>query len=144
MGACSACCGNVETPRACSTVVDGKMSDDVQDQPRRKLSFTNIVGLILLAILGLSVFGLFKARDYGDVAVGYAARQMCSCLFVQGRTEDECLADLGEARDAVKLVYFREKVVANFSGLVQAQATLKPGFGCSVTDFVGSMPHAGQ
>jgi hypothetical protein len=123
--------------------MDIGMDEEAVKTRRFKLSFTSVVGLILLVILGLSVFGLFKAREYGDVAVGYAARQMCSCLFVQGRGEAECLADLGEARDAVKLVYFNEKVVANFNGLVQAQATMKPGYGCAVTDFVGSMPHAG-
>jgi hypothetical protein len=109
-----------------------------------KLSFMGIVGVVLAFVMAGAVFGLVKAREYGDVAVGYAARQMCSCLFVQNREEGECLAELGEARDAVKLVYFNERVVANFNGLVQAQATLKPGFGCAVTDYVGAMPHAGQ
>jgi hypothetical protein len=30
----------------------------------------------------------------------------------------------------------------NFSGLNQAEARLKPGYGCNVQEFVGSMPAA--
>jgi hypothetical protein len=114
------------------------------DQRVPKFSFMSIVTIVLGLALAGAVAALLAARAYGDVAVGYAAKQMCSCLYVANRFEDECLAELGEARDVVQLVYFNERVVANFSGLVQAQARLRPGFGCSVSDYVGAMPHAGQ
>jgi hypothetical protein len=33
-----------------------------------------------------------------------------------------------------------ERVIVNYSGLNQAEARLKPGYGCNVQDFIGSMP----
>ena len=110
----------------------------------RKLpGFSTVVGLVGLVLVIGTVFVLLKARQYGEVATGFAARQMCACLYVQNRQEDECRAELGPELDRINLVYFEEKVIADFYGLDKAQATLRPGFGCSVTRFVGTTPYPG-
>lgn len=111
----------------------------------RKLSFTTIVGIVLIVLAILAGVFLYFARQYGVIASGYAARQMCSCIYVQSRTEKSCLKEMeisgGPSFKYVKIVYFPEKVVANFWGVAAAQAKLTPGQGCSVRSFNGAMPN---
>lgn len=109
--------------------------------PVRKLpSFSTVIGMVLVAAFVVALGVGWQARQYGQVAAGYIARQMCACLYVQNRTEAACRAEIGEQIEPASIVYFDEKVIVNFMGLDQAEARLQPGFGCNVQDFVGSMP----
>lgn len=111
----------------------------------RKLSFTTIVGIVLFALAILFGVFLYYAKQYGIIASGYAARQMCSCIYVQGRTEESCLKEMevsaGPSFKYNRLIYFPEKVVASFWGVAAAQAELTPGQGCAVRTFNGVMPN---
>lgn len=111
----------------------------------RKLPrFSTAVGIVLLVVAAGGAHAAWQARQLGEVAAGYLARQMCGCVYVQNRQEDECLAemraDLGDQVDRAQIVYFQNIVMVNFLGLDQARAELRPGFGCSVGKFEGSMP----
>jgi hypothetical protein len=107
----------------------------------RKLpSFSTIVGVVLLIGFVVALVIGFQAQKYGQVAAGFVARQMCSCLYVQNRSEEACKAEIGPQIEGAQIVYMEERVIVNYSGLDQAEARLKPGYGCNVQDFVGSMP----
>jgi hypothetical protein len=109
--------------------------------PVRKLpSFSTIVGIVLVVIFVIVLGVGYQARKYGEIGAGFVARQMCSCLYVQDRDEQSCRAEIGSQIDAAQIVYMDERVIVNFSGLDQAEARLKPGYGCNVQDFVGTMP----
>ena len=109
--------------------------------PVRKLpSFSTIVGIVLVVIFVIVLGVGYQARKYGEIGAGFVARQMCSCLYVQDRDEQSCRAEIGSQIDAAQIVYMDERVIVNFSGLNQAEARLKPGYGCNVQDFVGTMP----
>jgi hypothetical protein len=106
----------------------------------RKPSFTTIVIWVLGLLSVAGAIGLWFALQFGQIAAGYTARQLCACLYVQGRQEDECRAEIGPMIQQSQVVYFDERVVVNFLGLDRAQARLTPGYGCAVTRFEGSMP----
>jgi hypothetical protein len=109
--------------------------------PLRKLpSFSVVVGVVLFAALAVAIGIGLQAQRYGKIGAGFVARQMCSCLYVQNRAEDACMADIGPQIKGAQIVYMEERVIVNFSGLDQAEARLKPGYGCNVQTFVGSMP----
>jgi hypothetical protein len=120
---------------------DIKTPDLERRGPVRKLpSFSTVIGLVLVIVFVVALVVGWKARQYGEVAAGFVARQMCSCLYVQNRTEEACRAEIGPQITPAQIVYFDEKVIVNYMGLDQAEARLQPGFGCNVQDFVGSMP----
>jgi hypothetical protein len=107
----------------------------------RKLpSFSTVVGVVLLCLFVVALGIGYQAQRYGKIAAGYVARQMCSCLYVQNRDEAACMADIGPQIKGAQIVYMEERVIVNYSGLNQAESRLKPGYGCNVQDFVGSMP----
>ncbi len=64
-----------------------------------------MIGRIAAAalLLGAIAFGLLFPRYQGqvDVGTGYAAKQLCSCIFVAGRSLDSCRADLLPEMDAI-------------------------------------------
>jgi hypothetical protein len=55
-----------------------------------------IVGIVLASLLGLAA--VFVAWNWPALSVfpalpsGYEAKELCSCLFVEGRTQPECEA----------------------------------------------------
>jgi hypothetical protein len=107
----------------------------------RKLpSFSNVVGIVLLCLFVVALVIGYQAQKYGKIAAGFVARQLCSCIYVQNRDEASCMADIGPQVKGAQIVYMEERVIVNYSGLNQAEARLKPGYGCNVQDFIGSMP----
>lgn len=49
----------------------------------------SLVVVVVLASAGCSAEGAYEA-DLLDLAVGFAAKETCSCRFVSGRTEGDC------------------------------------------------------
>jgi flagellin-like protein len=115
-------------------------SYSVMGHVRKLPSFSNVVGVVLLVLFVVALVVGYQARKYGQIASGFVARQMCSCLYVQGRDEDSCRAEIGPQIKGAQIVYMEERVIVNYSGLDQAESRLVPGYGCNVQDFVGSMP----
>jgi hypothetical protein len=107
----------------------------------RKLpSFSTVVGIVLLGLFVIALAVGYQARKYGVIAAGFVARQMCGCLYVQNRDEESCKGDIGEQIKGAQIIYLEERVIVNYSGLNSAEARLKPGYGCNVQEFIGSMP----
>jgi hypothetical protein len=107
----------------------------------RKLpSFSTVIGVALVVIGVVAAVVFWQARKYGQIGAGFVARQMCSCLYVQNRTETACRAEIGPQIERAQIVYMDERVIVNFSGLDLAESRLLPGYGCNVQTFVGSMP----
>jgi hypothetical protein len=107
----------------------------------RKLpSFSTVVGIVLLALFVVALAVGYQARKYGVIAAGFVARQMCSCLYVQNRDEASCKADIGPQIKGAQIVYMEERVIVSYSGLDSAEGRLKPGYGCHVQQFNGSLP----
>jgi hypothetical protein len=109
--------------------------------PLRKLpSFSSAIGIVLLVVFVIALAVGYQAQKYGEIAAGYVARQMCGCLYVQNRDEVSCRAEIGPQINGAQIVYMEERVIVNYSGLNSAEARLKPGYGCNVQEFIGSMP----
>ncbi len=107
----------------------------------RKLpTFSTVVGIVLLILFVIALGVGYQAQKYGQIAAGFVARQMCGCLYVQNRDEAACMADIGPQIKGAQIVYMEERVIVSYSGLDSAEGRLKPGYGCYVQKFVGSMP----
>jgi hypothetical protein len=117
------------------------MSDLADEAPPRRFkppSFMTIIGLALLAIaIGVVLF-LVNARRTAEIGGAFVAKQMCSCLFVAGRTYESCLTDFDPSvLKQMDITYIDRKVIVNAAGLDQSAAELTPGFGCAVESFDG-------
>jgi hypothetical protein len=110
----------------------------------RKLpSFSTVIGVALVIIGVVAAVVFWQAGKYGQIGAGFVARQMCSCLYVQNRSETACRAEIDPQIPQIEraqIVYMDERVIVNFIGLDLAEARLLPGYGCNVQTFVGSMP----
>jgi hypothetical protein len=132
-----------------------------------RLSFTSILGSLLILIGIAAAIAYFFIGQYAKIGAGMMAKQMCSCLYVQDRTEGECLAEMdksiGKYAKYMKIVYFArtlnakfagddggeeivaasfpDRIIVSFKGLEMAQSKMEPGFGCSVKNFDGQMPN---
>ncbi|MBS0385205.1 MAG: hypothetical protein JSS00_07630 [Proteobacteria bacterium] len=90
----------------------------------------------VLAILALLVGGgAYAAREpyaYARVATAYAAKQMCSCLHVSGRTADSCMAEFPQAaRGQFSVTSTGNRVHASVMfDAVSADAVYEEEYGC--------------
>lgn len=96
------------------------------------------IGLLALAVI-LVGGGAWASRDqvtYAHIATGYAAKQLCSCMYVSGRTLDACVADYPEdARRNVTVAAEGEMVRASvLFGAISAEAVYEEGYGCRIVD----------
>lgn len=65
------------------------------------------IPLLAAALLGALVVGWrFKARV--EVGVGYAAHQLCSCVFVAGRSHEDCREDVVPGTNALQSEVIRD------------------------------------
>jgi hypothetical protein len=69
-------------------------------------------------------------RDMAQVGTGYAAKEVCSCVFVGERSLDSCRADLPEDMARVRVELGADRVRAFVPGLVARIARHEPPFGC--------------
>lgn len=69
-------------------------------------------------------------RDRSTVGAGYVAKEVCSCVFVGGRSLDSCRADVPAVMDRVEVELGPDRVRASVPGLVERIARHEPPFGC--------------
>jgi CubicO group peptidase (beta-lactamase class C family) len=92
-----------------------------------------------LGILGLVIVGLVFAVRFGlqylNIATSYAAKTMCSGVFVSGRTPEAVQADL-YAVSFVGTQVDREnlRVTSSLYGLARATAIFRFGLGCTLVN----------
>lgn len=73
-----------------------------------------------------------KQMAFAEVAVGYAAKQTCSCLFVSGRTMSSCMDDFpADARSQLSIEPAGDTVTATaLFGAFRSEAVFEEGLGC--------------
>lgn len=85
-------------------------------------------------VAALAGLGWFAARQaaYAEIAVGYAAKQTCSCLYVSGRTVASCMSDFPEeARTMLTIEPEGDRVeVSAVMGAIRSEAVHEDGLGC--------------
>jgi CubicO group peptidase (beta-lactamase class C family) len=94
-----------------------------------------IIWLLLLGGLG---FGLFYVYNRFAVITGYAAKNMCSCVFLAGRdekiTQDQELNFSYIKYASVTVDYKAQKVSATLLGLGEKTAYFHPQKGCALLE----------
>ncbi len=69
-------------------------------------------------------------RDRATVGAGYVAKEVCSCVFVGGRSLDACRADVPATMDRVQVELGADRVKAFVPALSERIARHEPPFGC--------------
>jgi hypothetical protein len=92
--------------------------------------------LCLGALLSGSAFaGDAYKNSKAKLALGFTAKEMCSCLFVSGRTEKECrdYVDLGEVHPHISINLKRKKVTASLYFVLRQSARYEGArLGCRI------------
>ncbi|MDJ0978386.1 MAG: hypothetical protein QNI87_07605 [Erythrobacter sp.] len=94
-----------------------------------------LVWLLLVAAIAVAITGyLYRAPidGYANVGSAYAARVVCSCRFVAGRSLEDCEKDKLAGMELVTLVDDAEakSVTARFPLVASHTATYRDGYGC--------------
>jgi hypothetical protein len=87
-----------------------------------------LCGVLLVGAL----FAYRRARDMAAIGAGYVAEEMCSCLFVAGRSPASCRPDMPESMDRIGVELLPDGVRAYVTGLAERVARNEPGFGCTL------------
>jgi hypothetical protein len=89
-------------------------------------------GACLLALLGLIL--LWGARSFGEASAGYAAKTLCSCVFVAGRDADGCRREDLDGYDYVHTRVDRSARVVDARSLLlgRARAEYLGPLGCTL------------
>lgn len=103
--------------------------------PSRRVLWMLLLGGVAVLLVGLG----FAARGplaYADIATAYAAKQVCSCRMINGRSMDSCMLDFPEeARSQINIVedgaHFRTSALF---GAFKAEAVYEDGFGCRLIE----------
>ncbi len=72
------------------------------------------------------------ARDRSEVGAGYVAKELCSCIFVAGRSLDSCRPDIPPSMDRVEVELGEDRVRAFVPYLEQRIARHEPPYGCTL------------
>jgi len=94
-----------------------------------------VASLVVLAVLVVAgALGWARARELSDVGAGYVAHQMCSCMFVGGRSFESCRPDMLPGMERV-----RAEVLPDDGGvrawvplLAERVARHRPPTGCTL------------
>ncbi len=110
---------------------------------RRRLSVLVLAGILVLAISGVA--GV--AARLGPIGSGYAAKTVCSGVFVSGRDAHEVFAEDVRADNhpllgltSMRVDRARSEVHARFVGLHQRRARYEPGAGCTLDPAARPVP----
>lgn len=92
-----------------------------------------LLGLALVAAAGAGV-GWWRVHRMADLGAGFVAKQMCSCVFVGGRSFESCRADMPESMDRVRaeLDDGGAGVRGSVPFFARRRALYAPGTGCTL------------
>lgn len=91
------------------------------------------LGLALLVLAGAGI-GWWRMHRLADVGAGFMAKQMCSCVFVGGRSLESCLADAPASMERVRAELLPDRSgVRGFVPLLASRRALhEPRTGCTL------------
>jgi hypothetical protein len=84
-----------------------------------------------LGIVG-AAFAYQHVRGMASVGAGYVAKELCSCVFVGGRSLESCAQDVPETMERVRFELRPDAVRAFVTGFALRVARHDPGFGCTL------------
>ena len=92
------------------------------------------LGVLAVVIIGL-IFGVRFGLQYVNIATSYAAKTMCSGVFVAGRTPEAMNEDLYAVNfTQTKVNQENSSVTASLYGLASATAIYRKGLGCTLVN----------
>jgi CubicO group peptidase (beta-lactamase class C family) len=92
------------------------------------------LGILAVVIVGL-IFGVRYGLQYLNIATSYAAKTMCSGVFVAGRTPEAMTEDLyAVSFTQTKVNTETSSVTASLYGLASATAIYRKGLGCTLVN----------
>lgn len=93
-----------------------------------------LAGLLGLAIIVGYVRWFVPTQQAVEIGAGMLSKQVCSCLFVAGRSVEDCRADQYESMDRIKLEVLQDPpAVRAFVPLLGERiAVWRDGFGCTL------------
>jgi len=94
-----------------------------------------IVGLLVLIVAGAAI-AYVMVRPYAQIGASYIAKQMCSCVFVAGRSEASCHAEFEPDIDKFSVQVRHSKPghgsVRTRMLVFSSAARYAGGYGCTV------------
>lgn len=106
--------------------------------PRRRLWPWVLLGVV--AVVGaLALYFWPAATAYSRTGSAYAARVICSCRHIGGRTLEDCKKDLEPGMEIVSVseAFEERRVTASVPLLAKESAVFRPGSGCVLEDWDG-------
>ena len=92
-------------------------------------------GLVVLILIGAGV-AYVMIRPYAQIGASYIAEQMCSCVFVAGRTDASCHAEFEPDIERFKVTVRHGKPghgsVKTSMVVFSGAARYTSGYGCAV------------
>lgn len=91
---------------------------------------------ILVALIAGGAYAAREPVTYARVATSYAAKQLCSCLHVSGRTMDSCMAEFPqEGRSQFAITSTGNTVHASVMfNAIGAEAVYEESYGCRLVN----------
>jgi len=89
-----------------------------------------VLGVVVLAGL---VWGYRAVKPYGEIGTTYIAKQLCSCVFLTGRTDASCHAEFEPDIDrmSVRIDHAKGRVSARLA-IFANSASYSPQYGCRI------------
>ena len=92
--------------------------------------------LAVFVLIGAAV-GLRPGLALMRIGTGYAAKQTCSCVFISGRTKENCQKDLeplARRTISISIAQGEPEVWTHAFGWVRARARYQRNLGCSLIE----------
>ena len=95
-------------------------------------------GALAVLLIGGCAYAYSQLVPYIRIGGSYIAKQDCSCLFVEGRTQASCAAEFSPDIERFKVVVDRSRLPASAKvttrlAIFSSEATYEAGYGCAVT-----------
>jgi hypothetical protein len=95
-------------------------------------------GLVAVIAVAAGAYGYAHVAPYAQIGATYIAKQDCSCLFVEGRSEASCTAEFSPDINRFRVAIDRSHLPASAKvttrlAIFSGEATYAEGFGCAVT-----------
>ena len=96
------------------------------------------VGAAAVLAIGGGFYAYSELAPYVRIGGAYIAKQDCSCLFVEGRSEASCAAEFSPDIKRFKVTIDRSRLpgaakVTTRLAIFSSEATYEAGYGCAVT-----------